>query len=102
MTVGHYPTGGSKWNPIEHRLFSKISKNWAGKPFRKLAIMLGFIRGTTTTTGLRVTADLDEVTYRKGQKVTKEDLKELSLRPHALHPSWNHTIEQTQPLPFAP
>ena len=58
VTVCHYPTGCSKWNPIEHRLFSQISLNWAGKPLRTFETMLGYIRGTTTTTGLRVTASL--------------------------------------------
>src|SRR5262245_5529763 len=67
VTVCHYPPGCSKWNPVEHRLFSEISKNWAGKPLRTLEVMLGYIRGTTTTTGLRVRAQLDEGIYRKGQ-----------------------------------
>src|SRR6202007_2085013 len=56
VTVCHYPTGCSKWNPIERRLFSHISINWAGKPLRTLGIMLGYIRGTTTATGLKVQA----------------------------------------------
>src|SRR5712692_7711508 len=68
VTVCHYPTGCSKWNPVEHRLFSFISKNWEGKPLRTLGIMLGYIRGTTTATGLKVKAFLDEETYKRGQK----------------------------------
>jgi Rhodopirellula transposase DDE domain len=70
VTVCHYPPGCSKWNPVEHRLFSQISNNWSGTPLRSLAIMLGYIRGTTTTTGLSVKAVLDEGIYPKGQKVT--------------------------------
>src|SRR5262249_1521942 len=70
VTVCHYPPGCSKWNPVEHRLFSYISTNWAGKPLRTLGIVLGYIRGTTTRTGLTVKATLDEATYRKGQKVS--------------------------------
>jgi hypothetical protein len=62
VTVCHYPPGCSKWNPVEHRLFGEISKNWAGRPLRTLEIMLGYIRDTTTTTSLRVTAHLDEGT----------------------------------------
>jgi hypothetical protein len=96
VTVCHYPTGCSKWNPIEYRLFSQISKNWEGKPLRTLPIMLGYIRGTTTTTGLTVKSCLDEGIYRKGQKVTPEDVKKLNLEPHSIHPRWNYTIRPTQ------
>lgn len=92
VTVCHYPTGCSKWNPIEHRLFSQISRNWAGKPLRTLGIMLAYIRGTTTTTGLRVEAALDESTYRKEQRVTDEDYRKVSLKPHTVCPDWNYTI----------
>src|SRR5262249_47218567 len=79
-TVCHYPPGCSKWNPVEHRLFSYISVNWAGKPLRTLGIMLGYIRGTTTRTGLKVRAVLDDTTYRRAQKVTREQVQTLSLR----------------------
>jgi hypothetical protein len=65
VTVCHYPPGCSKWNPIEHRLFSYISLNWAGRPLRTLEIMLGYIRGTTTATGLSVKAFLQRGSYRK-------------------------------------
>jgi hypothetical protein len=96
VTVCHYPPGCSKWNPVEHRLFSQISKNWEGKPLRTLGIMLGYIRGTTTTTGLTVKARLDEGTYKKGQKVTREDMDKLSLNPHAVCSSLNYTITPTR------
>jgi transposase len=79
VTVCHYPPGCSKWNPIEYRLFSQISKNWEGKPLRTLSIMLGYIRGTTTTTGLTVKAYLDEGIYRKGRKVTRGESDSLNL-----------------------
>ena len=92
VTVCHYPPGCSKWNPVEHRLFSEISKNWAGKPLRSLDLMLGYIRGTTTVTGLNVRARLDEATYRKGLKVTKEDLSSLNLESPTTFPKWNYTI----------
>jgi hypothetical protein len=92
VTVCHYPPGCSKWNPIEHRLFSQITSNWQGKPLRSLRIMLNYIRGTTTTTGLTVAAHLDEGIYRKGQKVAREDMAKLRLNPHTVCPDWNYTI----------
>jgi hypothetical protein len=92
VTVCHYPPGCSKWNPVEHRLFSQISMNWAGKPLRSLRIMLGYIRGTTTTTGLSVKARLDDETYRKGQKVAREDMERINLKPHAVCSALNYTI----------
>jgi len=92
VTVCHYPPGCSKWNPVEHRLFSQVSRNWAGRPLRTLGIMLGYIRGTTTTTGLVVTAYLDEGIYKKGQKVTREEMDKINLKPHPTCPDWNYTI----------
>jgi Rhodopirellula transposase DDE domain len=92
VSVCHYPPGCSKWNPVEHRLFSQISRNWEGKPLRTLGIMLGYIRGTTTTTGLTVTAHLDENTYRKGQKVSRDEIEQLNLKRHEVCPQWNYTI----------
>jgi hypothetical protein len=92
VTVCHYPPGCSKWNPIERRLFSQISVNWAGKPLRSLDIMLGYIRSTTTTTGLKVEAELDEATYQKGEKFNKAEMERLSLKRHDICPSWNYTL----------
>lgn len=99
VTVCHYPTGCSKWNPIERRLFSQISINWAGKPLRSLDIMLGYIRGTTTTTGLKVEAELDEGTYRKGDKFDKEEMERLNLKPHDVCPFWNYTLSPRRQSP---
>jgi hypothetical protein len=92
VTVCHYPPGCSKWNPIEYRLFSQISKNWEGIPLRTLSVMLGYIRGTTTTTGFTVKAYLDEGIYRKGQVVTKEESENLNVEHHETLPNWNYTI----------
>ncbi len=92
VTVCHYPPGCSKWNPVEHRLFSQISMNWSGKPLRSLRIMLGYIRGTKTTTGLVVVACLDEGIYRKGQKVTREDIGKVRMKAHEVCPHLNYTI----------
>jgi hypothetical protein len=92
VTVCHYPTGCSKWNPVEHRLFSQVSRNWAGKPLRTLGVMLAYIRGTTTATGLTVSARLDEGVYRKGRKATRQELDWLRLKPHEVCPAGNYTI----------
>ena len=92
VTVCHYPTGCSKWNPIEHRLFSQISINWAGKPLRTFETMLGYIRGTTTTTGLKVKASLIEGIYETGKKVSDAVMKTLNLKHHAVCPRWNYAI----------
>jgi DDE family transposase len=92
VTVCHYPPGCSKWNPVERRLFSQISINWAGKPLRSLTVMLRYIRGTTTETGLSVQAHLDENTYRKGQKVSRDEMDRLNLQRHDTCPDWNYTL----------
>ena len=92
VTVCHYPTGCSKWNPVEHRLFSYISKNWEGKPLRSLEIMLGFIRATRTETGLEVTGQLDEEFYKKSVPYRHKDVDQLSLKAHDVCPQWNYTI----------
>ena len=92
VTVCHYPTGCSKWNPIEHRLFGPISLNWAGHPLRTWDTLLAYLRGTTTTTGLCVTADLHEQVYTTGQKFSDAAFAQLNLEPHAVCPRWNYTL----------
>jgi len=89
VMVCHYPTGASKWNPIEHRLFGPISINWAAKPLHTLEIMLACNRGTTTKTGLQVSAFLHEKVYARGIKVTGEVMESLRLTRHAACPNWN-------------
>jgi transposase len=96
VTVCHFPPGCSKWNPVERRLFSEISKNWEGRPLRTLRLMLAYIRGTTTTTGLKVQADLDEGFYKKGQKVDWAEIDRLGLEHHDICPEWNYTIRPSQ------
>jgi hypothetical protein len=98
-TVCHYPTGCSKYNPVEYKLFSQISLNWEGKPLRSLELMLGYIRGTTTSTGLTVQAFLDEGVYRKGLKASREDMKRLNINYHEICPRWNYTISPRSPAP---
>ena len=92
VTVSHYPPGASKWNPIEHRLFSEISKNWAGEPLITYEKMLKSIRTTKTTTGLKVKAHFVRKYYRKGEKISNECMASLSIAPHEAFPSWNYTI----------
>ena len=92
VTVCHYPTGCSKWNPIEHRLFSQISLNWAGKPLRSLDTMLNAMRGTVTSTGLRVRAALLDGTYAKGQKVSDAQMQQLNIEHDSVCSQWNYTI----------
>lgn len=92
VTVCHYPRGCSKWNPIEHRLFSHISINWAGKPLRSFDTMLNYIRGTKTKTGLQVGASILGGTYQKGKKVSDKEMSELNLHKHTCCPQWNYII----------
>lgn len=98
VTVCHYPPGCSQWNPIEHRLFGPISLNWAGQPLRTWDTLLGYLRGTTTTTGLRVEAALLAGDYPTGLTVSAAAMKALALDPHALCPRWHYTI---RPRPVA-
>ena len=93
VTICHYPTGASKWNPIEHRLFGPISINWAGKPLRTFEFVLACIRGTKTVTGLQVKAFLVEQTYEKGIQITKKVMETLHIEWHAVCPRWNYTIK---------
>jgi len=92
VTVAHYPTGASKYNPIERRLFSQISKNWAAEPLTDYDKILNLIRKTTTTTGLRVRAYLDANDYPLKLKPSAQRLRELRITRHSTLPKWNYTI----------
>jgi hypothetical protein len=92
ITVCHYPTGASKWNPVEHRLFSEISKTWAGCPLRSFDLALHYINGTRTATGLHVQAHLVSTMYETGVKVSDEQMAALALHAHEVCPQWNYTI----------
>jgi hypothetical protein len=92
VKVCHYPPGASKWNPIEHRLFSFISNNWAGQPLRDYETALKFIRTTTTSAGLTVRATLVKKRYRKGTKITDRQMEEIALERHTQRPDWNYSI----------
>ena len=92
VTVCHYPTGASKWNPIEHRLFSQISRTWAGVSLMSFDHVLQAIRQTKTKSGLRVGATLVRKQYNTGVKVTDREMKELTFERHETCPQWNYTI----------
>ena len=92
ITVRHYPPATSKWNKIEHNLFSYISINWRAKPLTCLETMVELISHTTTQAGLTVTAVADTNTYEKGLKVSDEELALLNIDHHVFHGEWNYTI----------
>lgn len=92
VTVCHYPAGASKWNPIEHRLFSEISKNWAGRPLDSWETIRKYISTTTTATGLTVKAYLDTNDYATKVKISKQQMAHLQLRKHDTLPKWNYTL----------
>ena len=95
VTVCHYPPGKSKWNPIEHRLFSEISKKWRGTPLQTFETVMKYIRRTTTNTGLKIKARLVTKSYRAGKSVTNQDFSRIEIRHHDKMPTWNYTIVST-------
>lgn len=92
ITVCHYPPGTSKWNKIEHRMFSHISMNWKGKPIVSFEFMIDLINATKTRTGLKLRAVMDRKVYENGKKFTKEQMEELSLERDTMNPQWNYMI----------
>jgi len=93
VTVSHFPPGTSKWNKIEHRLFSQITKNWRGKPLESIEVIVSLIGSTSTSKGLTVKATLDSRKYESGIKVTDEELSNINIVRHAFHGNdWNYTI----------
>jgi transposase len=90
ISVSHYPVGTSKWNKIEHRLFSHISMNWRGRPLTTLEVIVNLIANTTTTTGLYVNCQLDENDYQTGIKVTDKELKGIKIRRNKFLGEWNY------------
>jgi transposase len=99
LTVCHFPPGTSKWNKIEHRLFSHITQNWRGRPLTSHEVVVNLIENTTTRNGLRVRAALDTALYETRKQVTDEQMRELYLRRDAFHGDWNYTIIPRQKLP---
>jgi Rhodopirellula transposase DDE domain len=97
VTVCHFPPGTSKWNRIEHRLFSHISMNWRGRPLTSHETVVDLVGATTTRTGLKVPAELDRGAYPTGVKVADTDLAAVPLQRHHWHGDWNYTVTTTQP-----
>ena len=92
VSISHFPPGTSKWNKIEHRLFSFISQNWRGRPLISHQVIVKLIAGTRTATGLKVRAVRDRNTYPAGIKVDKKAVADIQLRPASFHGDWNYTI----------
>ncbi|WP_438289645.1 ISAzo13 family transposase [Streptomyces sp. HUAS TT7] len=99
ITVCHMPPGTSKWNKVEHRLFSHISMNWRGRPLTSHEVIVNSIAATTTRAGLKVRAELDTGTYDTGVKVTDAEIDALAMDRYRFHGDWNYTLHPTRPLP---
>ena len=93
IVVCHFPPGTSKWNKIEHRLFSYISQNWRGKPLRSFETIVNLIAATSTTTGLKVHAELNTGSYQAGIKVSNQELAKIKIRRDKFHGDWNYEIQ---------
>jgi len=92
ITVVHFPPGTSKWNKIEHRLFSFVSKNWRGRPLISLAVIVSLIGSTTTENGLKVDCVVDDSEYERGVEISDEEFNSIVIKPHKFHGEWNYTI----------
>ena len=99
ISVHHLPPGTSKWNKIEHRLFSFITGNWRGKPLISHQVIVQLIAATTSTAGLTVRCELDPNRYPAGLKVSNDELASVSLTRHDFHGEWNYTVHPSQPNP---
>ena len=92
IEVVHFPPGTSKWNKIEHRLFSYISKNWRGKPLATYQIVVNLIAGTKTKKGLKVACEIDNTEYETGIEISDEKFATINLCPNEFHGEWNYSI----------
>ena len=92
ISVCHFPPGTSKWNKIEHRMFSRISKNWRGRPLESLMVIVNLIAATTTKNGLSIQCQLDLNQYPKGIKISDDELASVNILGDDFHPNWNYTI----------
>jgi Rhodopirellula transposase DDE domain len=97
IRICHFPPGTSKWNKIEHRMFSYVSLNWRGRPLESLQVIIDLIGSTTTSTGLKIYARLDPGHYAKGIKVTDAELAAVNIVGDEFHPDWNYTVHPTPP-----
>ena len=92
VAVSHFPPGTSKWNKIEHRLFSFVSQNWRGKPLVSHEVIINLIAGTTTKTGLSVKSELDISKYPAGVKISDKQMAEIKLKREIFHGDWNYRV----------
>ncbi len=90
--VCHFPPGTSKWNKIEHKMFSFVSKNWRGRPLNSLATIVNLIANTTTTAGLHIKTSVDKNIYEKSIKVSNEEMESLNIKPEKFQGQWNYRI----------
>ena len=97
ITVCHLPPGTSKWNKIEHRLFSAITLNWRGRPLTSHEVVVNLIGATTNNKGLKVHAHRDHGSYPLGIKITKDEVTALPITPHDFHGEWNYTVHPHRP-----
>ena len=93
ISVSHFPPGTSKWNKIEHRIFSYISINWRGKPLKTLEIVVNLISGITTAKGLKIMSKLDTAVDEKGIKISDKEILEMNLSKNEFHGEWNYIIK---------
>ena len=92
ITVCHFPPGTSKWNKIEHKMFSFISMNWRGKPLINYELILNLIEGTTTKKGLKIKAKIDKKIYELGKKILEDEFNKINIKEHLINSKWNYTI----------
>jgi len=93
LMICHFPPGTSKWNKIEHRLFSFISSNWRGEPLRDYETIVNLIAGTTTAKGLKVVCRLDRHKYPTGRRISDKESAQVKIKPDKFHGEWNYTIQ---------
>jgi hypothetical protein len=101
LTVAHYPPGTSKWNKIEHRMFSHITENWRGRPLESVETVVNLIANTTTSTGLRIKAALDARSYADKIKVSDDEMDTINITPNTFHGDWNYAIRRPPSRPFS-
>ena len=94
ITVCHFPPGTSKWNKIEHKMFSFISMNWKGKPLRNYELIINLIEGTTTKKGLKIKAKMDKKLYELGKKISEKEFNKIKLEEHKINPRWNYNLSK--------
>jgi hypothetical protein len=102
INVCHFPPGTSKWNKIEHQMFSFMSKNWRGRPLDSLGTIVNLISSTTTKIGLKIEAEIDSAQYEKGIKVSNAEMARLNIEHASFHGEWNNKIlpQETYSLPY--